>query len=101
MPMTVVVTNNVPMKYRGFLASCMLEIAPGVYTHPKMSTGVRQRVWTVMEKWSQNQLFDGSILMIWSDPAYPGKQGIMTIGLPQREIIDCDGVLLSRLVKSN
>ncbi|TVR13365.1 MAG: type I-E CRISPR-associated endoribonuclease Cas2, partial [Planctomycetota bacterium] len=30
MPMTIVVTNDVADRYRGFLASCMLEIAPGV-----------------------------------------------------------------------
>ncbi len=29
MPMTLVVTRNAPMRYRGFLASCMLELAAG------------------------------------------------------------------------
>ncbi|MEO0813153.1 MAG: type I-E CRISPR-associated endoribonuclease Cas2e, partial [Myxococcota bacterium] len=38
--MTVIVTRNVPMRFRGFLASCMLEIAPGVYTSPGMNRGV-------------------------------------------------------------
>ena len=97
MPMTVVVTVNAPMKYRGFLASCMLELAPGVYSHPQMSAGIRQRLWKVMEKWYQEQLFEGSVLMIWRDSSRPGGQGISTIGLPQRTIVDCDGVLLSRL----
>ena len=32
--MTVVVTVSVEARYRGFLASVMLEIAPGVYTSP-------------------------------------------------------------------
>ena len=45
MPMTVIVTRNVEDRYRGFLASCMLEIAPGVYTGPRMTPGVRDRVW--------------------------------------------------------
>ena len=97
MPMTVVVTTNVPMKYRGFLASCMLELAPGVYSHPKMSAGIRQRLWNVLEKWYQEQIFDGSVLMIWSDSTQPGGQGIAALGLPQRTIQDCDGILLSRL----
>ena len=97
MPMTVVVTTNVPMKYRGFLASCMLELAPGVYSHPKMSAGIRQRLWNVLEKWYQEQIFDGSVLMIWSDSTQPGGQGIAALGLPQRTIHDCDGILLSRL----
>ena len=39
MPMTVVVTRNAPMRYRGFLASCMLEIGAGVYTSPRMNRG--------------------------------------------------------------
>ena len=34
MAMCVIVTRDVPMRFRGFLASCMLEIAPGVYTQP-------------------------------------------------------------------
>ena len=44
MSMTVVVTRNVAPRFRGFLASVMLEIAPGVYTAPEMSKGVRERV---------------------------------------------------------
>ena len=51
MPMTVVVTRNVAPRYRGFLASVMLEIAPGVYTSPRMSRAVRERVWEVLTGW--------------------------------------------------
>ena len=32
--MIVVITRNVPEKFRGFLASCMLEITPAVYAYP-------------------------------------------------------------------
>ena len=49
--MTVVVTRNVVDRFRGFLASCMLEVAPGVYTAPRMNAAVRNRVWLVMEEW--------------------------------------------------
>ena len=38
--MTVVVTINVEARYREFLASAMLEIAPGVYTSPQMTSGI-------------------------------------------------------------
>ena len=51
MPMTVVVTNNVPNRFRGFLASCMCEIAPGGYTAPRLTKAVRERVWAVLESW--------------------------------------------------
>ena len=30
MPLTMIVTRDVEMRYRGFLTSVMLEIAPGV-----------------------------------------------------------------------
>ena len=51
MTMTVVVTRNVAPRFRGFLTSVMLEIAPGVYTGPRMSKGVRERIWNVMTQW--------------------------------------------------
>ena len=44
--MTVVVTRDVESRYRGFLASAMLEVAPGVYVSPDLSNGVRERIWT-------------------------------------------------------
>lgn len=44
---TMVVTRDVEDRYRGFLTSVMLEIAPGVYVSPQMSQGVRERVWSV------------------------------------------------------
>ena len=49
--MTVVVTVNVEARYRGFLASAMLEIAPGVYTSPQMTSGIRERTWDVLARW--------------------------------------------------
>ena len=52
--MTVVVTRDVAPRFRGFLASCMLEIGPGVYTAPRMNAGVRERVWAVMQEWYWN-----------------------------------------------
>ncbi len=97
MSMTVVITNNVPGKYRGFLASCMLELAPGVYSHPKMNAGIRERVWNVMKKWYGEQFIDGSVMMIWSDSSKSGGQGVECLGIPQRMVLDYDGVLLSKL----
>ena len=49
--MTIVVTVNVEGRYRGFLASAMLEIAPGVYTAPMMTSGIRDRIWDVLSRW--------------------------------------------------
>ena len=96
MPMTVVVTRNAPMRYRGFLASCMLEIGAGVYTSPRMNRGVRERVWRVCVDWSTELAVDASVLMTWRDSSAPGGQAILALGEPAKELFDHEGVLLVR-----
>jgi CRISPR-associated protein Cas2 len=88
--MVVVVTRDVADRFRGFLASAMLEIAPGVYTAPRMSKGVRERVWAVLTDWHR-QLGGGAILMTWRDPSEACGQGIRTLGLPSRTFVELDG----------
>jgi CRISPR-associated protein Cas2 len=95
MPMTVVVTTAVADRFRGFLASCMLELAPGVYTAPRMSRAVRERVWAVMEDWF-SQFEEGSIVMAWQDLSQPGGQGVEILGEPPKELHNYDGVILTR-----
>jgi len=97
--MVVVVTNNVAYRFRGFFASCMLEIAPGVYTAPRMSKGIRERVWQVLSDW-YSVAKSGSILMTWQDPGEPGSQGISTLGFPQNKIIEYDDLHLVRREKT-
>jgi CRISPR-associated protein Cas2 len=91
--MTVVVTRDVEPRFRGFLASVMLEIAPGVYTSPRMTKGVRERVWEVMADWFRN-LGGGCILMTWRDLDSAGGQAIRLLGEPPKTLVDVDGVLL-------
>ena len=91
--MTVVVTVNVEARYRGFLASAMLEIAPGVYTAPQMTSGIRERVWDVVSRWYY-ELGQGSIVMTWRDPSAVGEQRILTLGEAPKKIVDADGVYL-------
>ena len=93
--MVVIVTRNVAPRFRGFLASCMLEIAPGVYTAPRMTAGVRERVWAVLAQWF-GELSDGSIAMTWRDAAAPAGQGLRSLGLPAKEIVEVDGLFLVR-----
>ena len=93
MPLTIVVTRNVEDRYRGFLASTMLEISTGVYAGPKITRGVRERIWTVMTDW-HNELRTGSILMVWRDSSAPGHLGILSLGEPSRILVDIDGLLL-------
>lgn len=91
--MTVIVTVNVEARYRGFLASAMLEIAPGVYTSPNMTGGIRERIWAVLNEW-YSQLGQGSIVMTWRDPAAVSEQEVRTLGESPKEIVDADGVYL-------
>ena len=93
--MTVVVTINVEARFRGFLASTMLEIAPGVYTSPKLTSGIRERVWDVLTRW-HDELGNGSIVMTWRDPAAVGEQRIRTLGEAPKTIVDADGIYLVR-----
>ena len=98
MPMTVVTTRNVANRFRGFLSSCMFEIASGTYVSPNLSAGVRNRVWQVLLDWS-GLLLDSSIIMIWQDKTLPGGLGIKTLGTPPVEFIDKEGFLLARFLK--
>ena len=91
--MTVIVTVNVDARYRGFLASAMLEITPGVYTAPRMTSGIRERVWNVLADWYY-ELGQGAIVMTWQDSAAVGEQRIRTLGEAPKEIVDADGVYL-------
>ncbi len=94
MPMTVVVTRNTSSRMRGFLASSMLELAPGIYSAPKMSPAVRERVWSVVTEWFTAEQ-EASVIMLWADPAQPGGQSIKTMGFPPINIIDLDGLLVT------
>jgi CRISPR-associated protein Cas2 len=96
MPFTVVVTRNAPGRTRGFLASVMLEIAPGVYVSPAMTRGVRERVWDVMLGWASLLPEDGGILMTYPERGAPGGQTILTVGFPKAQLVDETGFWLAR-----
>lgn len=95
MPMTVLVTNNAPDRFRGFLASCMLEVAPGIYTSPKMTTAVRKRIWDVLCDWSV-EYEQAGFLLTWPDQNEPGGQGLRIIGAPGADLHEHDGLYLLR-----
>lgn len=93
MSMTVVVTRDVESRYRGFLASVMLEVAPGVYVSPNLSAGVRERVWAVVSDWYAS-LGRGAVAMVWRDANQSGGVALRHLGDPPKEVADADGVLL-------
>ncbi len=94
MSMTVIVTRNVSARVRGFLASVMLELSPGVYSAPRISPAVRERVWSVLREWFPNEQ-SASITMIWHDRDSPGGQAVRTLGIPAVRIAQADGLLLA------
>lgn len=93
--MTLVVSVNAPGRIRGFLASCMLEVAPGVYTSPDMTGAVRDRVWEVLESW-WDEWPETSLVMTWVAPSEPGGQGLRTLGQPPHELVATESVVLMR-----
>lgn len=96
MPMTLLSTRDVPDRFRGFLASVMLELAPGLYVAPDLSAAVRERVWRVMAEW-HGELRQGSIVLAWRDRKSPGGLALAFLGTPARELLEHDGLYLSRL----
>lgn len=95
MSMTVVVTRNVSARVRGFLASAMLELAPGVYSAPRLSPAVRARILEVLQDWFPHER-EASILMLWQDRAVPGGQAVRVLGTPPIGFVEVDGMVLSR-----
>ena len=95
MPMVVVITRDVEARYRGFLGSTMLELAPGMYAHPRMSAGVRTRIWSVLADW-HGQRRRGSIVMTWADSTANGGLGLASLGEPPKQIVPHDALLLVR-----
>jgi CRISPR-associated protein Cas2 len=71
----------------------MLEVAPTVYIHPRLSVGVRDRIWLVLADWYAT-LRHGAIVLAWADPSQIGGIGIRVLGLPPRKLAEVDGLLL-------
>jgi CRISPR-associated protein Cas2 len=95
MSMTVVVTRNASSRVRGFLASTMLEVSPGVYCAPRISPVVRDRVWQVIADWGANER-DVSLVMVWQERDQPGGQAVRVFGSPAVSFVDVDGLVLTR-----
>lgn len=73
----------------------MCEIAPGVYTAPRMNRAVRERIWAVLQDWFDHET-DQSLLITWRDSKKVGGQRVETLGLPKHELAEHDGVFLAK-----
>lgn len=95
MSTTIAVTRNLPGRFNGFLTSCMLEVAPGVYVAPRMKKSVRERVWKVMMEWAELIPSDGGMLLAWRDQNAPSGLSIRTLGWPKKELLEHEGTWLA------
>ncbi|KAB0583222.1 type I-E CRISPR-associated endoribonuclease Cas2 [Ideonella dechloratans] len=97
MALTMLITRDVEDRYRGFLSSAMLELAPGVYASPHLSTRAREQIWSVVSDWHA-QLGNGSITLVYPDRKADGGLIVQSVGTPTREIVRLDGTLLTKRV---
>ena len=95
MPLAVIVTRDVADRFRGFLSSVMLEVAPTVFVSPRMTKGVRERLWKVLTDWHDAEP-RGSVVMVWRDNNETGGVGLAHLGEPPKELIETDGMWLAR-----
>jgi CRISPR-associated protein Cas2 len=95
MALVTIVTRDVADRFRGFLSSVMLEVAPCTYVSPRMNRGVRERVWKVMTEWHGAEP-RGSIVMIWRDPEATGGVGLAHLGTPSKTLVEMDGMWIAR-----
>jgi len=95
MALVVVVTRDVADRFRGFLASVMLDVSAGVYVAPRMNKGVRERTWSVLADWHGHEP-RGSVVMVWRDLDAVGGIGIAHLCAPPRELVDVDGMYVVR-----
>jgi len=99
MALVLITTRDVADRFHGFLASVMLEVSPNVFASPRMTKGVRERTWGVLTDWHKQEP-RGSVVMVWRDLNETGGIGLAHLGTPPRELIECDGMWLTRRSRS-
>lgn len=92
--LTVVLTRDVADRYRGFLASVLAEVAPGVYIAANLTAGIRDRTWTVLQDW-WTAAPGGSLLMVFADRHAPSGMSVRTLGTPAIALVEVDGLHLA------
>ena len=97
MSLTVVITRDVEDRYRGLLASTMLEAGPGVYVSRSLNVRARDDVWRVMVDWHA-ALRRGSVTMLFADSKEDGGIAVRNVGAPARRPVRIDGALLMHRV---
>ncbi len=88
--MTVIVVERAPPALRGLLTRWLVEVRAGVYVGT-LNARVRMRLWGAV--CGRNP--DGGCLMVCS-AANEQKFEVYTYGDPSRELVDMEGLLLTR-----
>lgn len=99
MALVMIVTRDVANRFHGFLTSVILEVSPNVFVAPRMTKGVRKRTWAVIAGWHDHEP-RGSVVMVWRDLNETGGIGLAHLGIPPRELVEFDGMWLTRRSKS-
>lgn len=73
----------------------MLELAAGVYSAPRLSVAVRERIWKVLQEWWPYEQ-GASIIMLWEEKSMPGGQAVRTLGVSPVDLLEIDGIVLAR-----
>lgn len=94
MSTTIAITRNAPGRFRGFFASCMLEVGPGIYVAPDLKKSVREEIIETLSSWEQFLPPDGSLLVVWEDSSEPSGLEVFTIGLPKKSLVEYQGLWL-------
>jgi CRISPR-associated protein Cas2 len=99
MSLTVVVTRDVEDRYRGYLASAMLEASPGVYVSNRLNSRTREMLWDTVTRW-YSQLGRGSIQMLYAESKVESGIAVLSLGTPPRQTLRVDGMLLMHRVST-
>ena len=88
--MVILIVERVPQGLKGEMSRLALEVKPGVFIST-MGARVRDKLWTkVTEKWKIDSL------LIYSTNNEQGF-GIRSFGDTSREVLNCDGLLLTQM----
>lgn len=96
MSLTVIIARDVEKRYHGRLRSLMLEVSVGAYVSNRLNKDTRERIWEQLARWHA-ALGRGSLVMVWQDRGTLDRAGVKHLGEPPRDLVDIDGLLLTRL----
>ena len=94
MSMTLVITNNVEDRFRGFILSCMPEVSSGLYISTNLNNTIRMRMWETLSDWHHSYQ-SGSIILIYEDKKSLGGIAIKSLGRTTKKLFDIDGFYVS------